>query len=1071
MATQFDPQLNSLQEQSSTLKQKLVDSPTALGGESAPTSSDLNTQVRYDALQKQILGIKKKAATEKWYGPQTSKASSDTPQEGVKPSGFITSALDVISRPARLVEGGIAHALGKGTGTDVFDSMNRNMNVDKRTFGDLLKSENVPYWISAPLGFMLDVTFDPVNWATAGTAALVPRLGAGLWKGAAEEGITGAARGLGLAAKSGVLNKAAFAEKYIPTFGAKNTEVYKNALERMQGAAVSSTEKYNTLIGKDIKSMVGGYGAPALKIGETAIPTFSPIGSTYRASLGDLIETAASKNTFTEKLFNSLNYSNKDWMRTARIKDSLQNHLGIASADMEQAAKAHLEGKPIDQYLAQTKATIEKTPASEASIGWEDTQISPQESAAIDKAVASLSATGSKLSDPTVAQNLAKIMEDGTDIANDSRNMSVTLDPIENGDRMTSMAEAMAAASKDVGSQVTLEDIAKLANSGALNETGIKWYDNMIGGINRLKKTVKTKDGQEKTYYWGKSILDGLQFHTAIFKVMKVAASPGSWMNSVVGNGVMLQMMGVNSFDKGFLEHLNNARKLAMGSKDSDLLVQRFYENPEVMRIMRDLPTAFSRTTGLQPNLAAEKLMASHVLKLMNDAGLPTAGIATEEFGRGLAQAIEEEVTPLFTSSDMLRADKNVSKTAAGISKEGIGSSVKMAAEQIKKGLSASERPTSYSANEILDSTLANKFFETIKAKAAAPDASIYVKGANLLFNKSINGYDHIDQSYKIATIMYATKNGLTEGELTKVARFVQMSPEEVTKVVDGGVIRYRISGEKALEVANEAFLNYNAMPAAIKMLRSAPLVGSPFASFMYGMLLKTANTAAYNTSVFNKMSFAMNDFGGTTTPLEKKGLKGQYYSYLDTPSMFKLPFAKDNPTYVNMANVIPYYSFNMFNPSERKYTDLYPDNLVNIIDNTPFLKDPVGALIFDYMIQPLILSNSVPVGAFNQPLYPHNANFGTKALYAGRNLLESVVPGVVAPLGAAVPSAAAEFLPSYGMRKFSNAGDAQNPQGIPGSESGLSRYGRAFAGYAGVPVQAPMDLTFTAKAAKKNNQ
>lgn len=35
---------------------------------------------------------------------------------------------------------------------------------------------------------------------------------------------------------------------------------------------------------------------------------------------------------------------------------------------------------------------------------------------------------------------------------------------------------------------------------------------------------------------------------------------------------------------------------------------------------------------------------------------------------------------------------------------------------------------------------------------------------------------------------------------------------------------------------------------------------------------------------------------------------------------MLKLPFFQENPLYLNVANMIPYYSMNMFMPNERKY-------------------------------------------------------------------------------------------------------------------------------------------------------
>lgn len=1051
MANKYEEQLNALRGKSEALYSKLEQSPTALGGETSPTAGELSTQVQYDALQKQMLGIRKKAQTEHWYGPQTSNAPSDATTEGGKAPGLVTKALDVLSRPLYGVEGAVAHTLGKGTGTDVWKSMAQNISVDKRTFGDLLKSSSVPYPIAAPLGFALDVAFDPVNWATAGTTALIPRLAKGVAKGAVEEGAVGAARGLGLAAKSGLLNKAVFAEKYIPLPG-QSTEWYKAKLGGMQKAAVSSTEQYNKLIGKDINQLVGKYGVPTTK---GKLPTLSPFGgSKYRASLGEMIQIAAETNPLTAQMFKAMNYSNKDWMRLARIKDSMQNSLGISGGTFNNAMKAYEEGKPIDEFLAEAKAGIEATPKGDTMINWGDNAVSlPDQN--IDNVIKQLSGSMSGIADPKKAISLANDMEDAATIMH-SPDMAVTLDPIEN---------AMRIASEEVGGTVTLDDIKKLVNQPGMEETGLKWYDNTVNAINNLKYTAKTKNG-DKTYAVGKNALEGYQAFINIFKRAKVGASPSSWMNSILGNPTMAWMAGINIFDKQYVKRLSDSAKVAMGSKDSDLVLQEFFENAEIARIMKEMPTAFSRTTGMNPQYTSMKYMVAKALRSASDAGISTKGVDKTQLAEELSKELEDIMSSVLTSDDILSAHTAISKTAGDIAKGGIDSPMKMAQQMLKEGgISTADLPTSLVANEFLESKLATKIFERIREKAEAPNATFAQKAMNTMFNKSIDAYDHIDQSYKNATIMYATKDGFTEGELHKIRRFVQLEPEDVlAPVKDGGVIRYRISGEKALELANETFLNYNAMPAMIKALRNMPIVGSPFASFMYGMLLKTANTAAYNPAVFNKISSGLNDFGGEKTPLEKKALKGKYYSYLDTPSMFRLPWAEQNPLYLNVANMIPYYSFNMFNPSERKYADLYPDKLVNLIDSTPFMKDPVGSVIFDYLIQPMILKESIPVGSFNQPLYPYDANFGTKSLYAMRQLGESVVPGVLAPLGAIVPSDYAEMLPSYGMRKFSNAVAGQNPQGIPTAEPKWSRLSRAVGGYAGLPVQSPVNLTYQSK-------
>lgn len=89
-----------------------------------------------------------------------------------------------------------------------------------------------------------------------------------------------------------------------------------------------------------------------------------------------------------------------------------------------------------------------------------------------------------------------------------------------------------------------------------------------------------------------------------------------------------------------------------------------------------------------------------------------------------------------------------------------------------------------------------------------------------------------------------------------------------------------------------------------------------------------------------------------------------------------KLPFFKENPLYLNIANVIPYYSMNMFMPSNRRYSSSLGSNLVSALDKLPIMKDPVGQTIFDYFIQPLIIRDTMSQGQFGQPLYPSGTKF-----------------------------------------------------------------------------------------------
>jgi len=226
-------------------------------------------------------------------------------------------------------------------------------------------------------------------------------------------------------------------------------------------------------------------------------------------------------------------------------------------------------------------------------------------------------------------------------------------------------------------------------------------------------------------------------------------------------------------------------------------------------------------------------------------------------------------------------------------------------------------------------------------------------------------------------------------------------------------------------------------------------------------MSLKTGQTLAYNPSAFNKVGFAMKEFGGAASPLEKKSLDSEFYSYLKEPGMARIPFFKDNPIYMNMANMIPYYSLNMFNPTQSNYGNSARETVAKVIQGSPILKDPAGSVLFDYFIQPLILGESIrPRGQFGQPLYTTDASALNKMGYATRTLGEAVVPNITNYLGLLTPEAAAKYIPSYRWRQLAMAKEGKNQLGISGKEGKVSRTARALGATVGVST-TPVNTTF----------
>jgi hypothetical protein len=180
------------------------------------------------------------------------------------------------------------------------------------------------------------------------------------------------------------------------------------------------------------------------------------------------------------------------------------------------------------------------------------------------------------------------------------------------------------------------------------------------------------------------------------------------------------------------------------------------------------------------------------------------------------------------------------------------------------------------------------------------------------------------------------------------------------------------------------------------------------------------------------------------------------------------------NPLYANLSSMIPYYSLNLVTPSERKYGEAFPDAIMSFLDKFPVLQDPVGQVMFDYFLQPMLLKNDqVPQGAFGQALYPIDAGLLERTGYATRQLGEAVVPGVAAlsALGVAPLVSNDElfkYVPSYRWRQIAYATKGKNPLGIPSTEPRGSRTMRAVGATLGVPLQ-PLNTTFVESQTKKD--
>jgi hypothetical protein len=128
-------------------------------------------------------------------------------------------------------------------------------------------------------------------------------------------------------------------------------------------------------------------------------------------------------------------------------------------------------------------------------------------------------------------------------------------------------------------------------------------------------------------------------------------------------------------------------------------------------------------------------------------------------------------------------------------------------------------------------------------------------------------------------------------------------------------------------------------------------------------------------------------------------------------------------------------------------------------------MKDPIGATIFDYILLPTILGDTIaPQGMFGQPLYPADAGVGTRALYGTRALAEAYTPNILAYtglLGSGLPDKAIEAFPLYRWRDIARGAQGKNQLGKSVRGSKADRVIRSTLKASGIPIQGYVNLNY----------
>ena len=1044
------PQIKSLEDQISKYQSNLNASPTASSSLTDPTFKDLNAEVQQKALDTKLRALQKKNLTAAWYGADTGSTSAD---QGNTP-GIISKALNTLQMPLQSVVKGIKTAIGDKT------------DVPNQEFIDLLAQHGVKGPIGSVLGFTADIMFDPVNWLTMGTGALIPRLGTGLVKGGIEGGIEGAAKGFTTGLTSSLGRKAAFVASHTPFAGGAESSFAKMLSEK----AALAAENYKIITKTD----------PAQYFATAGIGR----GMSSGVGVGDVTRAVMSRLPYGDDLYKSMYYNSREWLDNAMNLDKIHKAKALTATES----------------LSGARSTTALEAAREAE--------SFEAGAKIAKPNPEILSSFPKGREREVASDALDKIAEQRKWMNDNPDKVLSLNHEQNTDRLLQdLVET------DQLRVILSPSVSEFGSLGG--PTGIKWYDDLVTWGNGVKMKVGSKEIApikvfSDTY---SSIIQGA------FKPFHTILSPTTWAMNVLSALPMYMMMG----GENALGFMNDYRRIYMGLSGIDARVNvvdnllgqaktvgKVWEkdvaaNAARAADVRGYVEKFGDTTRDSLGVGQAYLFGHEDLGQLVKKGISSNEYAEELVAKGITS--EKDIYN-YIEADIVAGKKEFqdamrSGNISGKPKVSLGDKIKGIFGSVSKGPKAGtpssvseslisraksgrsladDFPTGFSNTEVAGQTvrdfrdqpeLLQKADAFIKAKAEA--GSKPFKIFQSLMDNARAGYEHQDQAFRMAVINQLINHGITENGLKVMTRFVNMRTPE-TQIIStytlNGQKMYRVSMDYAMEVAHEAAINYGAMPAAIKMLRSMNVVGAPFASFGYGMATKTVQSLAYNPSFFNKVSYGIQAASGGKTPLEKSALDSKYYSWYNQPSMLRVPdtlnFFSQYPLYLNLSNALPYYSLNIFQPSNRSYSSVLPDTVVKTLDALPVLKDPVGQVLFDNFILPMIISNTDrPISSVGSPLYPINATAADKAFYAGRTLADALTPAVASVGGLFLPSEYAKYYPGYRTRKFAYGKDERNQLGIPGSESSSSRAIRNLLGYLGIPIEQA-DTTYAAAQVKK---
>jgi len=1063
------------EESRQTADEALLDAQAADSGDLQPAQEELSAEQSADAAARAASQAADAAWRARW-GDVTAEGKVETPP---KKEGILGKFLKAITAGSAATSGAARYALGKGE-SSLWETVKKSVK-EGQGYGDLLADLGIrSRWATIPLGLAGDILLDPITYVPfAGLAGV----GTKIVRGGLKAGLTGAKLGT----KAVAIETAA---KALRPFAGRAAETLLKARQTASGlkkgaeALGEAAKALPVITGTDLASM-GKWPKKFLEMSdrarianedwlkavhgtEDAVEALSKEMARARGSLGyklgEKIKSGAVGVTKRALMWTGMKADDAEKAaRDLLIYDPARvGKERFAASETEElkakataAVKGHPTGEtavaasigePIGEALGRLQAGFGRgvdkfiDPDAFASVVRQVTQLDQMFNFA-DKSPVGLQEVAARLySHLTPEEALLKARKFQSEVEPFMRTAQEKF-----GKDAVDMAARMFG--QDSKSAKALAEWAEKGEYGRLLDymsqlktlrTGFVPYDKAMASF------LTSKAG--RSFFNATAVMNGL-FRSAVLG----ANFPAGAAYQLFSNASMMSMNGLKAFTPETYRAFAKSFKFWRG-KDMDLLNYFSLDNG-IREAVSTHPGFFEGLFGYDARFLTDskaflrdKLDAFRKSSKFVRMSEPEQKLFVQELERQLAEVQKLGGVISISSPEAIASDPSVKRLLR---------SFKIDPEKVAQDLADKSLSPNLLNQDIMVGAFAN-FVRGIEVKSKSLGASPLWKGFHWYLTKPMQAFSWPDKISRMAAFIRMTDEGVDLDELTRLTSRFQLQSTDIVPTLYrkaeagtkslAGTPRYKVSAEKAGKIASEMFMDYSAMPGLVRMARSVPIAGIPFASFAAGMYHIAGSTVLHDPLFFRNVEMARREISRGATPAERNALISQYYAYLNSPDYLRVGSFNGNPYYMGIGQMLPYYSMSLLDGPDRRYKSETGQAISRWVDSDLFpFKDPIGQWIFDYLVLPAITREAI--GRFGQPLWPKDASEPVKWLYAARGLAEPYVPKGLAygaiPAGFAsdLTPQQTEAIPNYSFRALYNAMKGRDTRGfMPSGQPEVAR-------------------------------